>query len=209
MTLSRLPDGSVRFDQIDEWQLQSLKSIPAAADPRDEDGPLRRLFPAPFSSGEATPEQQEDWAELVQPELEALFSGSLATVAADLRTAEQIPEPPAPEPEPPAAAPPAADPEPGPEGAPVRPRRPRRRAAKSAPPGPRWRLNVPADHVEDWFRAMNQARLMMSERFEAHRTDGQHIARMLAAGKFEMVIFYELLTGLCGWWVDQVLHRQE
>ena len=223
MTLERLPDGSVRLAQMDEWHLQTLHSIPALADPGDDDAALRRLYPAPFAAGDATEEQQEDWAEIVQPELEVLFKGSLARVAADLRNARM--EPPvfpdadddeengddAAAAEGPPETEKAGSARPPREAQRQRPRPPRpagirRPVIQSAPEPPQtWQLTVPASHVDDWYRAMNQARLMLSERHEAHRTDNTHIARMFVSGKMEMLVQYELLTALCGWWVDALM----
>ena len=203
MTLQRLTDGSARLAQLNEWQLRTLQSIPSVAHAGDDDSALRRLFPAPFSAGEATDEQQEDWAELVQPELEELFETSLAHVAKDLKMIELDTDPPPPR---------DSDDESVP---PVPPSRgPRRRSRKSraagndaeAPPE-LWALTIPAAHVEDWYRAMNQARLMLAEKHHAHRTDSAHIARMFISGKMESLIQYELLTGLCGWWVDVMMQR--
>ena len=71
----------------------------------------------------------------------------------------------------------------------------------------RWEFTIPAAHVEDWYRAMNQARLMLSERHEAHRGDDEHIAKLFMSGRMETLIQYELLTALCGWWVE-VLMKQ-
>ena len=204
MTLQRLQDGSVRLAQLNEWQLRTLQSIPLVADAGDDDDALRRLFPAPFAAGEATNEQQEDWAELVQPELEDLFETSLARVSKDLKMIELDTSP-----KEPAELEHQDEP-----AAPARRGRGRSKSRKSAtkgesaaPPQELWRLTIPADHIEDWYRAMNQARLVLSEKHHAHRTDSAHIARMFISGKMEALIHYELLTGLCGWWVDVLMRR--
>jgi hypothetical protein len=206
MTLQRLSDGSVRLAQLNEWQLRTLQSIPDAASAGDDDNALRRLFPAPFAAGEATGEQQEDWAELVQPELESLFETSLARVTKDLKMIELDTGPPeAPESrvsdETPPTPPPVRE---SPRKS--RKSRPFRRDAAAAAPE-LWALTIPAAHVEDWYRAMNQARLVLSEKHHAHRTDSAHIARMFISGKMEALIQYELLTGLCGWWVDVLMRK--
>lgn len=221
MRVSRLPDGSVQLSQLDDLQLRMLRSLPGLADPGDDEAALRRLYPAPFEPGETTDEQKEDWAELVQPELEQLFENSLERVSADVKTArlESLP-PPAMEDDgedqedeeevgiekPPRVR--APDP-----AMRKRPRSPRRAAIrppqKEAPPELplRWEFTIPAAHVEDWYRAMNQARLILSERHAAHRTDDEHIARLLMSGRMESLIQYELLTALCGWWVEVLMRR--
>jgi len=177
MTLQRQPDGSVRIAQLDDWHLNVLRRIPLLADPGDDEKALCRVYPAPYDAGEATPEQQADWAEYVQPELQSLFETSLDRVNQDLRTAH-LSEPP----------PPGTD------------------AALLEPAAPEWTVNVPAAHVEDWFRAMNQARLVLSSSREAHRTDQEYLAGMLLKGEIELLIQYEMLTALCGWWVEVILN---
>jgi hypothetical protein len=181
MTLQRQTDGSVRIAGLDDWHLEALRSIPQLALPGEDERALRRVFPAPYAAGDASVEQQEDWAEYVQPELEALFEGSLARVSADLKTAH-LAEP-----------------------------APRHKAGRGESPGedqePEWVINVPADHVEDWFRAMNQARLVLSSTYEAHRQDQDYVAGMIARGDLEVLVQYEMLTALCGWWVDVLLNH--
>jgi hypothetical protein len=205
MTLQRLPDGSVRIARLDDWHLDALRHIPVLADPGDDEKALHRVYPAPFAAGEATTEQQEDWAEFVQPELETLFEGSVKRVARDLKKARLSDPPPPP--------PPVAPPAPGnaneerdseelmdsdetadspPDGEP-------------AAPEQEWELTIPAGHVEDWFRAMNQARLVLSASKGAHRTDQEHVTRMLVNGEIEMLVRYEMLTAMCGWWVEVMM----
>ena len=219
MRLSRLPDGSVHLSQMEEWHLRTLRSLPGLADPGDDESALRRLYPAPFEAGETTEEQKEDWAELVQPELEQLFETSLERVSADVKNAQlELRPPPPPREEtddeeedagiekPPAVRAPEA-------AARKRPRSPRpaaiRPPEKSEPldSPPRWELAIPAAHVEDWYRAMNQARLILAETHNAHRTDDEHIARLFMSGRMEPLIQYELLTALCGWWVEALMKQ--
>ncbi len=86
-----------------------------------------------------------------------------------------------------------------------RPKRRKPGPGISPPATPRWHFDIPAEHVEDWYRAMNQVRLMLSEKYEAHRTDDAHIAGMFISGNMESLIQYELFTSLCSWWVTSVL----
>lgn len=214
MRFSRLPDGSVHLSQMDEWQLRLLRSLPGLADPGDDEAALRRLYPAPFEPGETTEEQKEDWAELVQPELEQLFENSLERVSADVKSARLEP--------PPAMEEDASRDDKEDEGVekpprvrvPVpaarkRPRNPRPAEVRSPEPEAplRWEFTIPVSHVEDWYRAMNQARLILSERHAAHRTDDEHIARLFMSGRIEPLIQYELLTAMCSWWVDALMRR--
>lgn len=217
----RQEDGSVRIEQIDAWHLRTLRSLPALADPGNHDRAKHRLFPPPFAPGEATEEHQHDWEEIVRPELEYLFVGSIQRVTDDLKNvcadkppaagrgagADDILPPQRPRMRPPQAA------------DRVRPRAvraPRRPVINQAGPGgpeetparpSRWCLTVPAAHVEDWYRAMNQARLMLSAKYDVHRTDDAHVAEMLLSGRLEVLIQYELLSSLCNWWVNAVMRR--
>ncbi len=180
MTVQRQLDGAVRIAGLDEWHLEALRSIPRLAHPGEDERALRRVFPAPYAAGDASVEQQEDWAEYVQPELEALFEGSLSRVSADLKTAHLA--------------------------------EPQARSEKAEPPPddpePEWAINIPAGHVEDWFRAMNQARLVLSATKETHRHDQEYITGMIEQGEIESLVLYEMLTALCGWWVDVMMRGQ-
>jgi hypothetical protein len=181
MTLQRQTDGSVRIAGLDDWHLEALRRIPQLALPGEDERALRRVFPAPYAAGDASVEQQEDWAEYVQPELEALFEGSLHRVREDLKTAH------------------LAEPAPPSKG---------RDRSATEEQEPEWVINVPADHVEDWFRAMNQARLVLSSTQQAHRQDQDYVAGMIARGDLEVLVQYEMLTALCGWWVEVLLNNQ-
>ena len=214
MRLTRTPDGAVHVSQINEWELRTLRSLPGIADPGDDEAALRRLYPAPFQPGEATEENQDDWAELVQPELEQLFESSLERVADDVKTASL--EPPSPEgsqDDEEDEEPDGLDDDDEDEDGEVAPEESCGETEDlEEPPGLteqplRWEFTIPAAHVEDWYRAMNQARLMLSTKHEAHRRDDEHIARLLASGRIESLIQDQLLTDLCGWWVE-VLMRQ-
>jgi hypothetical protein len=197
MTLQRLSDGSVRVANLDEWHLQMLRSIPSLAVATEDDGARQRLFPRPFSAGDATEEAFHDWDEFVRPGLEQLFNDSIECVTQDLAGA--APE----EPVPPLPKDSAED---SSESPPPRKRRNSKRGPGIAPPDRvLWGFKIPAGHVEHWYRAMNQVRLVLSAKHEAHRTDNEHIANMFISGKMETLIQYELFTGLCSWWVEALL----
>jgi hypothetical protein len=208
MTLYRLEDGSVRVAHLDEWHLDMLRSIPALASAGDDEKARQRLFPLPFERGDVTEEHLRDWDELVRPDLERLFTDSLQRVADDLQKA--APEEPdlkeARESSPSSEGTPEAS-DAAQSAEPPPPRRRRRKGPGISPPAPaRWSFLIPAAHVEDWYRAMNQARLMLSEKYEAHRMDDAHIAGMFISGNMEPLIQYELFTGLCSWWVNSLLN---
>ena len=214
MRLSRTPEGAVHLSQIDEWELRTLRSLPGIADPGDDEAALRRLYPAPFQAGEATDENQEDWAEFVQPELEQLFESSLMRVADDVKNARlEVPSPENSQDD-------EDEDEDGledddgedgvePEGSSgeseAEKEEPEEPAGLTEPPPPHWEFTVPAAHVEDWYRAMNQARLMLSTKHGTHRHDDEHVLHLLATGRIELLIQDKLLENLCGWWVEVLM----
>jgi hypothetical protein len=206
MTLQRLKDGSVRITQIDEWHLEMLRNIPSLASTGENEKARQRLFPRPFAESEVTEENFRDWEEFVRPGIEQLFSDSLQRVSQDIEGAARDVSEAAKTTE--EADPALPEDSAGPPPAP--PRRKRRKASGTepgvSPPEPAlWSFRIPAAHVEDWYRAMNQVRLMLSTKHEAHRTDNAHIAGMFISGKMETLIQYELFTGLCSWWVEVLL----
>ena len=203
MTLQKLPNGSVRIARLDEWHLDALRSIPVLADPGDDEKALRRVFPAPFAAGDATAEQQEDWVEYVQPDLQNLFEGSLERVARDLKTAHlsAVTDDPEEDEE-------EDDDEKDDDDEDSDNEVEDEDEDKVGVKAPEWELTVPADHVEDWYRAMNQARLVLSSGKDAHRTDHDYVTRMLLSGELDVLVRYEMLTAMCGWWVEVLLRTK-
>jgi len=216
MTLQRLPNGSVRIARLDEWHLDALRTIPQLANPGDDEKALRRVFPAPFAAGEATAEQQEDWVEYVQPDLQTLFEDSLERVAADLKTAH----PSEPEDRNVDEEEDEVEVEVEDEGGDEdvvedeiededededEEEEEDEDEKDIAIKAPEWELTVPGAHVEDWYRAMNQARLVLSSAKDAHRTDHDYVTRMLLSGELDVLVRYEMLTAMCGWWVEVIL----
>jgi hypothetical protein len=62
-------------------------------------------------------------------------------------------------------------------------------------------LRIAPDQVESWYLALNQARLVMSERFGIDTGDVDRTMELVAEGKLETLYHYELYTELCGWLV--------
>ena len=63
------------------------------------------------------------------------------------------------------------------------------------------RLRIEPGQVESWYLALNQARLVMSERFGIDTGDVDRTMELVAEGKLETLYHYELYTELCGWLV--------
>jgi hypothetical protein len=82
----RLIQEGLQFEDLDEWRMDLLTKVPAAADPGSS-GPARdRLYSPPAASSEQ--EFIEDWKTLVEPELQHLFAGAVETFRRDIEAAE-------------------------------------------------------------------------------------------------------------------------
>lgn len=76
-----------------------------------------------------------------------------------------------------------------------------------------WRVEVPPEHVEPWFSALNQARLVMHER---HRLPDEGsgderaasaFARLILEGRLEPYLRYRLYAGIQEWITVTLLAR--
>ena len=73
---------------------------------------------------------------------------------------------------------------------------------------PHFVLTIPADHAEAWFRAMNQARIVLSIRYGIDSERVPELGRLLEAGQLEYWFQYELFVSLQGWLVEAVLNPE-
>lgn len=225
MRLQKLSDGAIRLSQLNPWEVQTFRSLPILADFSDHEAAERRMLPTPAVESDLTPDMGMDWVEYVMPELRDSFARNLSTVMEDLENLKtHFPG----DPEAGGEGHPASSPEeegdswswdededesqsPPSFGTGKKENGPSPRKAEPArsQSGPAQELNysvdIPADHAELWFRAMNQARLVLSAR---HGIDSEHIpdlATLLTSGKLEYWFQYELFVSLQGWLVDAVL----
>ncbi len=76
------------------------------------------------------------------------------------------------------------------------------------PSMPHFVLTIPADHAEAWFRAMNQARIVLSIRYGIDSERVPELGRLLEAGQLEYWFQYELFVSLQGWLVEAVLNPE-
>ncbi len=215
MHLRKLPDGSIRLTRLNPWDVQTFRSLPDLADFSKDSKAEKRLLPAPAIESDLSPEMAMDWVEYVVPELREQFAGNLAIVMADLATmtgeteveaadfesdeeeAEDQPE----EADEPETHGNAAEevPDPVPSEASIL------RDGPTAPAVPHFALTIPAGHAEAWFRAMNQARIVLSTRYGIDSEHVPELAKLLEAGQIEYWFQYELFVSLQGWLVDAVL----
>ncbi|MES2465936.1 MAG: hypothetical protein V4675_01430 [Verrucomicrobiota bacterium] len=216
MHLQKLPDGSIRLSRLNPWDVQTFRSLPALADYTAAPEAERRLLPTPAIESDLTPEMAMDWVEYVVPELRESFAESFTTVLADLETLSPDPGP---------AAYEAGDGEdsdedeeegnPGSSGqASGAQETPQPNASQQAveevpePSMPHFVLTIPADHAEAWFRAMNQARIVLSIRYGIDSERVPELGRLLEAGQLEYWFQYELFVSLQGWLVEAVLNPE-
>lgn len=190
MHLQQLPDGSIRLSRLNSWDVQTFRSLPALADYGADPQAEKRLLPPPAIESDLTPEMGMDWVEYVIPELRESFARNLETVLADLSQLTMD------ETEVPAEA---ADAEPAGENS--APGQAEREVAEM----PYFSLTIPAGHAEPWFRAMNQARIVLSTRYGIDSENIPDLSHLLASGKLEHWFQYELFVSLQGWLVEAVL----
>jgi len=216
MHLQKLPDGSIRLSRLNPWDVQTFRSLPALADYTAAPEAERRLLPTPAIEADLTPEMAMDWVEYVVPELRGSFAESFTTVLADLETLSRDPGPEADD----SGDEVNADgdeeegnPEPSGQESSAR-ETPRQNASPQAveeiqePSMPHFVLTIPADHAEAWFRAMNQARIVLSVRYGIDSERVPELGRLLEAGQLEYWFQYELFVSLQGWLVEAVLNPE-
>lgn len=189
MRIRLLKNGDVSLTQLNPLEAEALLSIPKNADPTDTPEAEARLFPNLVSddSVNENPDEvasmQEDWEEYVVPDLKELFDQSMQNVRANLKRLSPAPPehledliPQAPEEEESAAAE-------FPQGIPV------------------FKLVIPRESVEDWYRAMNQARLVMVEKTLWVEENGD------LHGPIIPQIQYEIYTFVQQWLVEHVMSQ--
>lgn len=225
MRLQKLSDGSLRLSRMNPWEVQTLRSLPVLADFSGHEAAERRLLPSPAVEADLTPEMAMDWVEFVVPELRDSFADNLGVVMQDLSGLKRHDlEPVA---ESPLSGQPAAEsssaspsgeklgkngaaPETGtePEPEPDANADAASATAEGPPPPPvmdYFTVDIPAAHSEAWFRAMNQARLVLSAKHGIDSENLPDLASLLTSGKLEHWFQYELFVSLQGRLIDMVL----
>ncbi len=210
MQLIKRPDGSIRLSRLNPWEVQTFRNLPDLADFSAAPAAEKRLLPSPAVEADLSPEIAMDWVEYVVPELRESFAHNLETVMADLD--RLVPEP----------VDQAVTGDGNPERAEESGSRDDDQEEEQQPSAsgdqlpdseetaaggklPYFALTIPPDHVEHWFRAMNQARLVLSARFGIDSEHVPDLAQLLEAGQLEHWFQYELFVSLQGWLVEAVL----
>lgn len=187
MTLHKLANGSIHLSKLNSWDVQTFRSLSSLADYSKDAAAEKRLLPAPAADQDLSPEMAMDWVEYVIPELRESFAHNLETVLADLKNLTEEPQPPPSEAEFP------DDREPGTQ-------------RETEPEMPHFCLAIPADHVEQWYRAMNQARIVLSAQYGIDSEHVPDLAKLLESGQLEKWFQYELFVSLQGWLVEVAMN---
>ncbi len=206
MRLTILPSGDIAFTNLHPLEAGALLAIPHHADATDSPGVEERLYPPLTANPEEaehdpfeTARDQEDWEEFVVPELRELFEGSVARVRETLKHLT------------PAAYDASVDEDDDDDEADEEDDENCEEDVDSSltvqeepPPSERheypvFKLTIPREQADDWFRAMNQARLLMAQKSLWIEENGN------LHGPFLDQIHYEIYTGVQEWLVQNVL----
>ena len=151
------------LDQLHPAEWHFICELPLIAAGRElgEKRAREVLLPDPLSLEDSQGEEEfiEDWQEFVQPDLAAAFESDRSKVATDLESAEM-----------------SDPPEIGlPENA-----SPEQIAMLEKFRSLTWRkLTISLDHVEPWYSALNQARLMMNEKHELAEDEARFMGNVI------------------------------
>jgi hypothetical protein len=204
MRLTILPTGDISFTNLHPLEAGALLAIPHHANATDAPGVEERLYPpltANPEEGEHDPfetaRDQEDWEEFVVPELRELFEGSVARVRETLKQLTPAPYD---------ASVDDDDDEEEEEDDEICDDDvdSSLKVQEELPPVelnelPNFKLTIPREQADDWFRAMNQARLLMAQKSLWIEENGN------LHGPFLDQIHYEIYTAVQEWLVQNVL----
>ena len=225
MLLQLLPNGDISLVNIHPLEANALLAIPMNADATATPEAEARLFPSPVDESSyaaldplEVAATQEDWEEFVVPELRELFDGGLARVMENLKKLTPAPY------EEFDGEDDEADDDDGDEDEeeeflndlldqtedteaksklkPDPDQAAKAEVADSKPKAelmPNYKLTIPRALAEDWYRAMNQARLVMAEKTLWIDDRGE------VHGPFLSQVHYEIYTNFQGWLIEMVL----
>lgn len=162
MRIRRVPSKGLVLSRLPAAQLRLLTQIPVHADPSGSPDAEDRLYQSPVRTplDDSEDELVDDWNDHVLPDLRSEFARQLECVQADLRTARREPPPQRSRPSTVQEEAPVDEDEEGEEEPNSGPDSP-----PEAVPPETYELIIPHQHVESWFGALNQARLVMQARY--------------------------------------------
>ena len=163
MRLGLHPPDHWGFDLLSQPQLEMLNGLKDAADPSEHPEAAKRLHQNPLSDQHQPGEDSEidelalDWEEYVAPEIQAQFQGDIDLVLSDLKAIE-----------------------------PLTPQQLQIRLGGLDVPEEElkdlelpnfYQLRVPTQHAEPWYSALNQARLVLTEKAQLFDAEGKETIR--------------------------------
>jgi len=147
MRIRRVKSKGIVLSSLPASQLALLQQIPLHADPSGSPAAAARLYQSPIKHplNPADDAVVNDWNDYVVPDLHDDFARQLDLVSADLRLVQ---------PQPPTARTDSQHQTDSEDDPPT------------TTPSRYYELTIPFDHLESWYGALNQARLVMQERYQ-------------------------------------------
>jgi hypothetical protein len=174
-------------------ELWILHEIPKQADPTDAKEANQRLYPSPFSPDQDSHGSTvEDWEEIIYPELKEEFQAAVKTVVHDLRRTRKLSQAEN------AASRKSDDGEFDDELTELDTADDQE---QEEPLPDAYLIEIPHEHAQEWYSAMNQARLVMVEKQLMIDPNGK------VHGPAELQMCYELYTYLQQLLIELVLDR--
>lgn len=160
MKMRRIISKGLVLSEIPAAQLRMLKQVALHADPSGSPAASERLYQSPVKQPQNVTDEElvDDWQEFVMPDLRQEFTRQLDCVANDLSQAQ-----------------PESTPSPLHDDL-LREDEDEDEdesedADAATSPAATYELIIPFDHIESWYGALNQARLVMQERYEFPETE--------------------------------------
>jgi hypothetical protein len=153
MRIRRLKSKALVLSRLPASQLRLLQQIPVHADPAGSPAAEERLYQTPVRRplDDTEDELNEDWNEHVVPDLRSDFARQMDCVVDDLRTARRERNPPRE------------------KGERVREEKSARDEDEDEDETERgsesYEVVIPPEHIDSWYGALNQARLVMQARY--------------------------------------------
>lgn len=156
MKMRRIISKGLVLSEIPAAQLRMLKQVALHADPSGSPAASERLYQSPVKQPQNVTDEElvDDWQEFVMPDLRQEFTRQLDCVANDLSQAQ-----------------PESTPSPLHDDLLREDEDADEDEDAATSPAATYELIIPFDHIESWYGALNQARLVMQERYEFPETE--------------------------------------
>jgi len=169
MKMRRIISKGLVLSGMPAAQLRMLEQVALHADPSGSPAASERLYQSPVKQPQNVTDEElvDDWQEFVMPDLRHEFTRQLDCVANDLSQAQRESTP----------SPPHDD---SPHDDSLREGEDEDEGESeeefededaATSPAATYELIIPFDHIESWYGALNQARLVMQERYEFPETE--------------------------------------